>query len=507
MEIFSLLSSYSILHLAFFLFIITITINNLLLKLHRPRLPPGPSCLPIIGNLHHLKRPLHHTLKSLSQKYGHVISLRFGSRLVVVVSSASAAEECFTKNDVILANRPRFLSGKYVLYDSTTLGSSSYGDHWRNLRRITTLHVLSTQRINNLYSSQIRRDEIMTLVRNLAAGHHHDDDDFSQVELSSKFYEMTFNNIMKMISGENHHHDVEEGKQFRAAVTEFLQDYGPSNVNDFLPILRVVDFGGLKKRIRNIGEKTDRFLKGVIEEHRRKKKEEGEENMIDHLLTLQQSQPDCYPDHIIKGLVLNMFLAGTDTSAVTLEWAMSCLLNHEDVMKKAQDEMEKHVGQDRLLEESDLPKLSYLKNIIYETLRLYTPGPLLLPHLSSDDCTIGGYRVPRDTIVLTNAWHMNRDPQTWCDATCFKPERFEKEGELEKLIVFGKGRRACPGEALALRTISFTLGILIQCFDWKRIGDKEIDMREKIGFMLSRLVSLKAMCKPRPLIVDYLMEK
>ncbi|XLS88633.1 hypothetical protein HN51_064641, partial [Arachis hypogaea] len=303
MEIFSLLSSYSILHLAFFLFIITISIN-LVLKFHRLRLPPGPPCLPIIGNLHHLKRPLHHTLKSLSQKYGHVISLRFGSRLVVVVSSASAAEECFTKNDVILANRPRFLSGKYVLYDSTTLGSSSYGDHWRNLRRITTLHVLSTQRINDLCSSQIRRDEIMTLVRTLAAGHHHDDDDdFSEVELSSKFYEMTFNNIMKMISG-GKHHDVEEGKEFRAVVTEFLQDYGSSNVNDFLAILRVVDFGGLKKRIRNIGEKTDRFLKGLIEEHRRNKKEQAEENMIDHLLTLQQSQPDYYPDHIIKGLAL-----------------------------------------------------------------------------------------------------------------------------------------------------------------------------------------------------------
>lgn len=193
-----------------------------------------------------------------------------------------------------------------------------------------------------------------------------------------------------------------------------------------------------------------------------------------------------------------MLLAGTDSSAVTLEWALSCLLNHPEALKKARDELETHVGQDRLLEESDLTKLPYLKNIIYETLRLYAPAPLLLPHSSSDECIIGGFKVPKDTIILINAWSIHRDPQIWSEATSFKPERFEKEGELDKLIAFGLGRRACPGEALALRGISMTLGLLIQCFEWKLGGDKEIDMREESGFTLSRLIPLKAMCKARP---------
>jgi isoflavone 2'-hydroxylase len=195
-----------------------------------------------------------------------------------------------------------------------------------------------------------------------------------------------------------------------------------------------------------------------------------------------------------------MLLAGTDSSAVTLEWSMSNILNHPKVLKKLRDELNTHVGQDHLVDESDLPKLTYLRNVINETFRLYTPAPLLVPHSTLDECVIGGYKVPRDTIVLINAWAIHRDPQTWSDATTFKPERFDKKGELEKIIAFGMGRRACPGEALVMRAISMTLALLIQCFDWKLINDDKIDMLEGDGFTLTKLVPLKAMCKTRPVI-------
>ncbi|KAK2383834.1 isoflavone 2'-hydroxylase [Trifolium repens] len=493
MDILSLLS-YSLFYLVLFY-----TFNLLFKSRKFKNLPPGPLSLPIIGNLHHLKRPLHHTFKGLSQKYGDVISLWFGSRLVVVVSSPSIVEECFTKNDVVLANRPRFLSGKYIFYNYTTLGSTSYGEHWRNLRRITATDVLSNHRINNF--AGIRRDETHRLIKKLA---DESSKDFVEVELRSRFYDMTFNNIMRMISGKRYYGDdcdmtdAEEAKEFREMVTDLLKLAGANNKNDFLPILRVIDFENLEKRLKKISNKTDTFLRGLIQEHQNKKQHTN--TMIDHLLCLQESQPEYYTDQIIKGLALGMLLAGTDSSAVTLEWALSCVLTYPDVLETARHELEIHVGQDRLLDESDLPKLPYLKNIIYETLRLYTPAPLSLPHSSSDECIIGGFKVPRDTILLINAWAIHRDPETWSDATSFKPERFEKEGELEKLIAFGLGRRACPGGGLAMRAISLTLGLLIQCFEWKKVGDKEIDMSEESGFTLSRSVPLKAMCKARPLI-------
>ncbi|KAL6964123.1 hypothetical protein U1Q18_035180 [Sarracenia purpurea var. burkii] len=125
--------------------------------------PPSPPSFPIIGHLHLLKLPIHRTLEHLSKRYGSVFTLRFGYRLVLVVSSPSAVEECFNKNDIVFANRPRLLIGKHLGYNYTTLGASPYGDHWRNLRRLSVLEVFSTFHLNSFLS--IRQEEVRSLLK------------------------------------------------------------------------------------------------------------------------------------------------------------------------------------------------------------------------------------------------------------------------------------------------------------------------------------------------------
>ncbi|KAL4339582.1 hypothetical protein GQ457_08G015040 [Hibiscus cannabinus] len=231
-------------------------------------------------------------------------------------------------------------------------------------------------------------------------------------------------------------------------------------------------------------------------------------SMIDHLLNLQQSDPHYYTDGIIKGLILVLIFAGTDTSAVTLEWAMSSLLNHPQVLRRAKAEIDREIGEENLMDESDVPKLKYLQSIVLETLRLYPAAPLLLPHMPSSDCSIGGYNVPRGAIVLINAWSIHRDPNSWEDPTSFKPERFENGEEIEgnddsqshKLMSFGLGRRACPGEGQAQRVMGLTLGALIQCFEWERVDGHEIDMVEGTGITMRKAHPLKALCKARPIV-------
>jgi len=190
-----------------------------------------------------------------------------------------------------------------------------------------------------------------------------------------------------------------------------------------------------------------------------------------------------------------MLLAVTDTSAITLEWAMANLLNHPEIVKMAKMELDTHIGQNRLLDEVDISKLPYLQGIVSETLRLHPAAPMLAPHFSSEDCTIGEYNIPKNTIVLVNAWAIHRDPNLWSDPTHFKPERFENETEVNKLIPFGIGRRACPGTNLAQRTVSLTLGLLVQCFEWKRTTNEEIDMIEGKGITVTRKLPLEAMCQ------------
>ncbi|KAI8541192.1 hypothetical protein RHMOL_Rhmol08G0042700 [Rhododendron molle] len=259
---------------------------------HR-NLPPTPPSLPIIGHLHLLKPPLHRTLHRLSQALGPVFSLRFGSRPVVVVSSPPLVEECFTRNDVVLANRPKFLSGKYFSYNDTGIATAPYGDHWRNLRRFMSLEIFSASRLNN--SSPIRQAQVELLLLDLC---RNSSVNFSRVELKSKFSELSFKVIKRMIAGKRF---SEEPGDFRGLVREAFELSDAASPGDFVPVLRWVDFGGYEKNLKRTHGRLDAFFRHLIDEHRR---DRGNDSMIDHLLSLQESQPEYYTDEIIRGLIM-----------------------------------------------------------------------------------------------------------------------------------------------------------------------------------------------------------
>lgn len=157
------------------------------------------------------------------------------------------------------------------------------------------------------------------------------------------------------------------------------------------------------------------------------------------------------------------------------------------------------------MDEQDLSELHYLQSIISESLRLYPTASLLVPHYASADCDIDGYDVARGTTVMVNAWAIHRDPNLWDDAESFKPERFSPEAE-KLMMPFGLGRRACPGAGLAERVVGLCLAVLIQCFEWERVGEEMVDMREGKGVLLQKLVPSEAKCKANPIINIVLSE-
>nr|QWT69374.1 CYP81E8 [Gynostemma pentaphyllum] len=494
-----------------FLFLLFFHLISKLKSVNPQKLPPRPLSLPIIGHFHLLKKPLHRTLQNLSQKYGPILSLSFGSRPVIVISSLAAAQECFTKNDIVFANRPRLLFGKHLAFNYTAVGFAPYGDHWRNLRRITMTELLSTHRLNMF--ENILKEEFRLWLKNL---YEVTRQGFVKVEMKSKLNELSFNIIMRMVSGKRNFgvevEEIEAAREFRDIIKEVLHVSGSSNPGDFIPILRLFDYQGLEKRTLKVRERVDVLFQSIINRYRKKRASSSGQNeaagtsMIDSFLTLQESDPQYYSDDIIKGQVLSMVVAGTDTTAIIIEWAMSLLLNHPSVMKKAWIEINECVGPNQVVEEADLSKLPYLQAIINESFRLFPVAPLLLPHESSEDCTIDGFYIPKGTMLLVNVWAINRDPKLWKDPTSFKPERFRelKEVYANKLIPFGMGRRACPGAALAYKIVGMTLAALIQCFEWERVGEDEIDMLEGNGFTMPKVKALEAMSKPRSGMINVL---
>ena len=189
----------------------------------------------------------------------------------------------------------------------------------------------------------------------------------------------------------------------------------------------------------------------------------------------------------------------------TLEWAMALLLNHPEALQKARAEIDSYVSDRRLLQEDDLPRLPYLQAIISETLRVCPATPLLVPRESHQDCNVGGYRIPRGTMLLVNAWAIHRDPAVWADPVEFRPERFV-DGGGKKIIPFGMGRRRCPGDGLAMRVVGLVLGTMIQCFEWVRTGEELIDMEETGGLTVRKANPLQVMCRPREAMVDVLSQ-
>jgi cytochrome P450 len=156
---------------------------------------------------------------------------------------------------------------------------------------------------------------------------------------------------------------------------------------------------------------------------------------------------------------------------------MALLLNNPVVLKKAATEIDAVVGTSRLLQESDL---AGLRCIITETLRLYPLAPHLVPHEASRDITVaGGHAVARGTMVLVDVYSMQRDPDTWDDPEKFVPERFMAAKNDRWMMPFG-----------------MALGVLIQCFEWERVGHEEVDMSEGSGLTMPMVVPLVASMDP-----------
>uniref|UniRef100_A0A2P2IWB4 Uncharacterized protein MANES_05G179100 n=1 Tax=Rhizophora mucronata TaxID=61149 RepID=A0A2P2IWB4_RHIMU len=292
---------FNVLILFLVLYVLT---NHFLNKIRN--LPPSPfPTLPIIGHLHLVKKPLHRSLAKISSRHGPVLLLQLASRRVLLVSSPSAADECFTKNDVIFANRPRLLASKHFGYNFTSLVWAPYGEVWRNLRKISSVELLSANRLHLL--SKIRSDEVRLLIRRLF---RHQD---QTVDLNSAFFGLMLNVMMRMIAGKRYYgedvtEDTKEVRMFQELVAETFQ-LG-SSIADFLPGW-LVAIGGAEKRFVECQRKRDRFIQNLIEEQRKRMKSDGpsdsgnrNKTLIEVLLSLQESEPEFYKDEVIRSLVL-----------------------------------------------------------------------------------------------------------------------------------------------------------------------------------------------------------
>ncbi|KAF8405103.1 hypothetical protein HHK36_010001 [Tetracentron sinense] len=478
--------------------------------------PEPAGAWPLIGHLPLLAgRELPHiTLGAMADKYGPAFTIRLGVHRALVVSSWEVVKECLTTNDRAFASRPKMVAIKHMGYNYAMFGFAPHGPFWREVRKIVTVELLSNSRLEML--KHVQASEIETSIKELYEvwAKRNSDTGSVLVEMKRWFGDLTLNVAVRMIAGKRYFGatadcEEKEARQYQEAMRGFFYLVGLFLVSDALPWLGWLDVGGHEKAMKKAAKELDRLLQGWLEEHQRNRlsgDSEGDHDFMDVMLSVLEDAKisDFDADTINKATCLSLIVAGSDTTMISLTWALSLLLNNRHVLKKAVDELDIHVGRDRNVEESDIKNLSYLQAIVKETLRLYPPGPLSGPRESTEDCTVAGYHVPAGTRLVVNIWKLQRDPRVWSDPSEFRPERFltthvdiDIRGQHFELIPFSSGRRSCPGTSFALQFLQLTLARLLHGFEFATPSGAPVDMSESSGLTNLKTTPLQVHLTPR----------
>ncbi|CAN0889537.1 Desmethyl-deoxy-podophyllotoxin synthase [Linum grandiflorum] len=485
------------------IFLIPITILTCILILLKTRsskhntnpLPPGPWKLPIIGNLHHLAMGSssslpHRRLCELAGQYGPLMHLQLGEISTVVVSSPEFARQFMQTHDLNFATRPIFPSANIIFYGGRDIGFAPYGQYWKHMRKVCAVDLLSPKRVSSFVP--FMEQEIVKL-RSRILGFCHSSD---QVNMSQMLKSLG----SSITCGAAFGMSQEQADCFLPIIEQMVNELAGFGAVDLFPsskLLRRVT--GAEARLQKIHNDSDAILEALIADHLARRSGDHDdagvvEDFVDVLLNLREKSAHdlgfAFSNVEIKGVLTDIFLAGSDTWTATSEWALSELMKNPKEMEKAQREVRQVFHATKQVEESKLHQLHYLNLIIKETLRLHPPGPLTVPRECRETVDIGGYQIPAKTKVIINAWAIGQDCSYWTEPNKFCPERFRNnsvdfKGQHFQFIPFGAGRRICPGLHYATTVVSLLLANLLYHFDWKLpegMTPENVDLDERFGF-------------------------
>ncbi|KAK8563478.1 hypothetical protein V6N12_035624 [Hibiscus sabdariffa] len=476
------------------------------------KLPPGPPGWPIFGNIFDLGTMPHRTLTCLRDQYGQVIWLRLGAVNTMAILSTKAATELFKNHDLTFAERTIRETMRAHDYHKSSLALAPYGSYWRVMRRLVTVDMLVNKRINE--TAQIRRkciDNMLRWIEDETRKIRGDSNGNNGIQLARFVFLLSFNLLGNLLlSRDLLDPDSKEGSEFFDVMTTLMECSGKGNLADFFPWLKWLDPQGIKRNMKkDLGkalEIASKFVKQRMED--KKWSENNNRDFLDMLLEFQgngKDEPAKFSEQDVNVFILELFLAGSETTSSTVEWAFTELLCNPETMVKVKEELSRVVGPNKRVEESDIGNLHYLNAVIKETFRLHPPIPLLVPRKAMRDAEFMGYHIPQNTQVFVNVWAIGRDPEVWDDPLLFKPERFigskiDYKGHNYELIPFGAGRRMCAGVALGERVVHLVLGSLLHHFDWELGGNvtkETIDMQDSLGITMRKLEPLLAVPKMR----------
>ncbi|CAL5202680.1 unnamed protein product [Lathyrus oleraceus] len=471
-----------------FVIIKSLTYHHLMnMKPKIPKLPPGPKPWPIVGNLPEMlasKSPTEWIHKTMEEFNTDIACIRLGNVHVIPVTCPTIAREFLRKHDADFASRPKTMATHIITNGYLTSALVPSGQQWKKMKKIVATDLLSPFRHQWLQQKRNEEaDNLMFYVYNKCsngelvnvriATQHYCGNVFRKIFFNTRY----FGNGMK-----NGGPGVEEIEHVDA-VFQLLNHIYAFSASDYIPWLRLFDFDGHKDKVKNAMNIINKYHDSLIEK-RVKQSKGGSKNIEEDLLDVLISLKDVNNNLLltmneIKAQTIELMMAMVDNPSNAVEWTLAEMLNQPVLLEKAIEELDNIVGKDRLVQESDIPNLKFLKACAREAFRLHPIFAFNLPHLSTNDTIVGNFLIPKGSHVLLGRTGLGRNPKVWTEPYKFQPERHLKNDGYDisltepnlKFISFSTGRRGCPGVKLGTTMTILLLARLLHGFTWSAHPD------------------------------------
>ncbi|KAJ0423302.1 cytochrome P450 [Aspergillus carlsbadensis] len=453
-------------------------IARLLLIGRRPKnYPPGPPTLPLLGNIHQMPtRDAHLQFEKWAREYGPVYSLMLGTQCLIVLSSDEAVKELLDRRSGIYSDRQEMYIGQVLCSGGLRLLMMGYGPTWRMFRKmvhgllnvVTSKNYVPYQMLENkqmLYELLTQPDDFLKHIRR---------------------YSNALTTTM-VFGWRTPTYEDQKMKQLFDGFSEFaaINQTGAAAFIDFFPFLRKLPAFLLPTQ--NKARELHTHEKALYKGHWLKAKEDIRNNNIKPCFCIgmyEAQKRDGFSDDQASYISGTLLEAGSDTTSSTLYAFVQAMLLFPDVQRKAQEEIERVVGPDRLPVMDDLPNLQYIRACMKESLR-WMPTTILgaVPHAVTQDDEYMGYFIPKGAGVMNNVWGIHMDPKRHANPREFNPDRYKDDKQSlgdaaanpdaskRDAFTFGAGRRICPGIHVAERSLFLGMSRILWAFEIRPARD------------------------------------
>ncbi|KAJ7120737.1 cytochrome P450 [Mycena crocata] len=447
------------------------------------QLPPGPRGLPFVGNIFQLSADIWVPFSNWRKKYGDLVYISIAGQPMLILNSHKTAADLLDRRAGVYSDRPRLLVASELLTGGLLIPFARYNDGWRKLRRASH-EGLNAGTAKDYYEAQ--QNEATILVEGMLRDSCSWDEQLKRAACS-----------------------MSRGVVYAKGTIESIHDPAISYANEWVARIVRTAYPGAHYAdyftwMKHIPSSIARWKRDALEWFARdniywgRLYKEVEDKIADGVerhsfattLIRDERQLNLTRDENVW-LAATIYATGAETTTAVMAWFMLAIVHNPNVQKRAQEELDRVVGRDRMPTFADREHMPFIAAMVRETLRWKTVAPIGVPHQSIEDDWYEGYFIPKGTICIPNAWGMNKDPEVYgADVDEFKPERYlDKDGNLAPLppaladtkdeghVSYvrhqGFGRRICIGRYVSNNSLFIDMAYILWALTISPLTDGE----------------------------------